>query len=85
MATKHPKRRIRDCLLLLEGNDFCRRFWVGSVENWFPCYNYPAMGAKIRAERLLDKAKLQSGGMRPKLKWQKPHGTTMSKSTLIFI
>ena len=87
MATKHPKRRLRDCLLL-EGNDFCwtrPRFWVGSFKNWFPCYNYPAMGAKIRAERLLDKAKLQSGGMRPKLKWQKPHGTTTSKSTLIFI
>ena len=32
-------------------------FWVG-VENWFSCYNYPAMGAKITAERLLDKAKL---------------------------
>ena len=36
-------------------------FWV-EVENQFSCYNYPAMGAKITAERLLDKAKLQLVG-----------------------
>ena len=36
-------------------------FWVG-LENQFSCYNYPAMGAKITAERLLDKAKLRRVG-----------------------
>ena len=42
-------------LLLL---DVESTFCVG-LENQFSCYNYPVMGAKITAERLLDKAKLQ--------------------------
>ena len=48
--------------LLLDVESTFWVFWVGSVENQFSCLNYPAMGAKITAERLLDKAKLRRVG-----------------------